>query len=230
MSTAKIVGILFIGFVAIFSNCKKPDQRRDYVEMDIDSAVKARLNFLPGTYWIYRDSLTGRIDSFYVRSNEYQEQSETYVVYKYHLITIAEVNIDGTAPADSANWVFDYRATKIIANYNYTTFDYGWKNQILFEPLFLYPYSYGDLKGKYDTTALTQIDSFYSVNGLPFYDVAHVYHFSDFGTVSTGVVSRARLTDWFYVNDSVGMIRMKLDHADHNIHHDWCLLRYNIVR
>ncbi len=230
MSKTKIGGILFFCIIAAFSNCKKPDTKRDYVDLDIDSAVKARLNFLPGTYWIYKDASTGRVDSFYVRSNEYQDQMETYVVYKYHIITIAQVNIDGTAPADSANWVFDYRSTKIVANYNYTTFDYGWKNQILFEPLFLYPYSFGDIKGKNDTAAITMISDTMNINGLHFDRVAEVYHFSDDGSVSSGIVNRTRLTDWFYVNDSVGMIRMVIDHWDHDIHHDWGLIRYNIVR
>lgn len=224
------IGVVCVAALCWIGSCKKADTKRDYVNLDTDSSVKARFNFLPGTYWIYRDSLTGRIDSFYVSSNEYPEQSETYVVYKYHIITVSQVNIDGTAPADSSSWVYDFRATKIVVDYNYTPFEYGWKNQIRFEPLFLYPYSYGDLKGKNDSVVCTQIDSFYAIDTMKYYRVARIYHFSDDGTVAPGIVTRTRLSDWFYVNDSVGLLRMKLDHSDHNIHHDWCLIRYNIVR
>lgn len=227
---AIITVICIICLSGTISSCKKKKQERDVTEMDTEPAVKARLDFKPGTYWIYLDSLNGRVDSFYVRSNEYVQLAETYAVYNYHLITVAQVNMDGTAPADSANWIYSYQGTKIMVDYNYTTYSYGWKNQIQFHPLFLYPYSLGDLKGKYDTTALTQIDSFYSVNSLPFYNVASIYHFSDDGAVSTGVVNRTRYTNWFYVNDSVGIVRMNINHPDHGIRHDWCLLRYNIVK
>lgn len=197
--------------------------------MDTDSSVIKHLNFMPGTYWIYNDLISGRTDSFYVRSNEYQPQSETYNIYNYHLITIAEVNVDGTNPGDSANWVFSYQGTRIMADYDYTVNAYGWKNQIQFAPLYMYPFQLGDMMGRNDSSFVTQVDTVFSVNGLVFRNVAHVYHHSDVDSSVAGA-NITKLDDWFYVNDSVGLVTMILSHPDHHINHFWQLVRYNIVK
>ena len=230
MAKLKLPGIIIVlvCFAFMVSNCSKT-KPRDFVQMDTDSAVDARFNFKPGSYWIYVDSISGRTDSFFVRSNAYVEQSETYDVYNYHIVTIAELNLDGSNPADSANWLYNFQGTQVVMDYDYTINPYGWVHQIEYDPLFMYPFLFGDLKAKYDTASIVTVDSFYKVNGLKFYNVAHVYHYSNVDS-TTGGPTITKYTDWFYVNDSVGMIRMQLNHPEHNINRVWLLKRYKIVK
>ena len=218
---------LVICFALLLCNCTKT-KHRDYIDLDNDSAIIKHYNFLPGTYWIYRDVFSGRTDSFYVRNNYHTEQAEQYTLYNYHFITIAEINTDNTNPGDSANWIFDYEGVQVMMEYDYTAYVYGWKNQIQFKPLFRYPFLYGDQFSRYDTAALTQIDSSVIVNGLPFYNVAHVYHEANPDPSAGNNITK--LQDMFYLNDSVGMVEISLNHPDHGINRDWRLIKYNIVR
>ena len=43
--------------------------RSKSVNTPVNSDLIASFNYKPGTYWIYRDSISGEIDSFFVRSN-----------------------------------------------------------------------------------------------------------------------------------------------------------------
>jgi len=222
-----IVLAICAGFAFSLGSCHK-SKSREYVELDTDSGVIKHFDFQVGTYWVYVDAFSGRTDSFYVRSNVYTPQTETYNVYDYHFITIAELNIDNSNPGDSANWVFNYQGTDIMMDYDYTTFAWGWKNEIEFRPLFKYPFAYGNQYGQFDTVSITQVDSAFSVNGLTFYKVAHVYHYSN--ADSTEGPNITKLQDMFYISDSVGMVEITLNHPYHNINRDWQLLRYKIVK
>ncbi|MBL7692052.1 MAG: hypothetical protein JNM41_10695, partial [Flavipsychrobacter sp.] len=65
-----IIGLL-LAILAI--GCKKKDTIK-YVS----SETKADFNFQKGSYWIYKDSLTGKEDSFYVYQNTTTIKRENY--------------------------------------------------------------------------------------------------------------------------------------------------------
>jgi hypothetical protein len=218
--------IVVMGFV--LSDCKKR-RHTEFVELDTDSGVITHFNFKKGTYWIYADALSGRIDSFYVRENEYIAEEEGYDTYDYHYIIIAELNVDGTNPGDSANWVFNYQGTQLMADYDYTNSVYGWRHQMQYKPLYVYPFYGVEIHSKTDSAAITRIDSFYTINGLSFRQAAHIYHHSILDSVTSGPFITL-YTDSLVVNDSVGMIRISLNHPEHAVLHDWQLIRYNIVK
>jgi hypothetical protein len=222
-------GCIFIILAFLLSECKKSG-KKEFVELDTDSAIAVHFNFKPGTYWIYRDSLSGRTDSFYVRNNYYAAAEEAYNIYNYHYITIAQVNLDGSNPADSANWLFNYQATRIVLTYKYGINGYGWKNQIQYDPLILYPYSYGDQLSKYDTAYVSRVDVYYPGPGALYpINVGSVNHHSDIDSaLSSGAVTK--MSDLFIINDSVGMVNMNISHPDHGINRNWKLLRYIMVK
>lgn len=58
----KLLFTLFI--LSVLSACQdhQPDPIYNYLSED----VKAYLDFKPGSYWIYKDSITGKLDSSYV--------------------------------------------------------------------------------------------------------------------------------------------------------------------
>lgn len=49
-------------------------QTRKLKKVSINNAVISLYNFKPGTYWVYRDSVTGGLDSFVVRTSLYYSQ------------------------------------------------------------------------------------------------------------------------------------------------------------
>lgn len=54
--------VLLFGFIAcIMLACTKAEPN-----LAIDSGLEAAFDYQKGTYWIYKDSLSGRIDSLYV--------------------------------------------------------------------------------------------------------------------------------------------------------------------
>ena len=61
-----IICSLLIG-LSMLSACQK---RSTITNVPLDPAFKAAFNFLPGSYWIYKDSIIGQIDSVFVRWSE----------------------------------------------------------------------------------------------------------------------------------------------------------------
>ena len=41
--------LICVAVLGWLGSCKKADTKREYVDLDTDSSVKARFNFLPGT-------------------------------------------------------------------------------------------------------------------------------------------------------------------------------------
>lgn len=223
--------ILFLACLALgFSNCKK--KSLPVVNMDTDSLVKVHFNFQPGTYWIYRDSATKRIDSFYVVSNNYSKQGNPTEVLNYHLLTIADVTEDTSSAsiADSAKWVWDFEGSKVIADYYYyyDSINNKWLNDVGYNPLFNYGFVLGNMNGEYNFALVTQIDSADSINHAVYYKVAHIHQFLD--ADSTAKFGITKIDDWFYINDSVGIVKMDLYHPYHSVNRKWQLLRCNIVK
>jgi hypothetical protein len=223
---------IFICFALIFSNCKKT-KHLPVVDLDVDSAVFTHFSFLPGTYWIYKDSVSGRTDSFFVRSNVYTKQSDQNTVYNYHLVTVVDVCLDTLAKyrGDSANWVFNFQGQNIIVDYYYGQTNntwYGWKRDLRYSPLFSYPFQSGIINSTADTATLIRLDSNFILGGNSYPNVATIHHYVTPDS-STGV-NITTLNDWFFINDDVGIVQMYLNHPKDSLYRVWKLLRYNINR
>jgi hypothetical protein len=219
--------LICFGFLLL--NCNKQHKDLQVVNLDVDSFVLRYLNFKPGSYWIYKDSLSGRVDSFFVSGNFYSKQGAENAIYNYHYVVISEYNMDGTAVADSARWQFNYQDKKIILDYFYGQNSYGWKYDVTYSPLYIFPFQMGDNHSTFDTATVVGIDSFYASNGLPFYNVAHMHQYIHVD--SNTVRGLTTIDDHFFLNDSVGMIKMRVNHPqDSALHHVWELQRYNISK
>ncbi len=218
--------ILLMCFAFLLADCKKHQDLPVYV-MDSDTMIDKHFDFKAGSYWIYKDSLNGRIDSFYVSSNYITKQGTENAIYVFHYIVIRDVSETAAFIADSSRWVFDFRAYDMWAGYSYGRNGYGWASTITYSPLFHYPFSVGDIYSSFDTVNVTQVDSFLAINGLPYYNVAKVHQHINVGVTSSDIT---RMDDWFFVNDSVGLVKMKIWHPLDNISHIWELQRYNIVK
>jgi len=211
--------------MGILCNCKK----KNLVQLDSEPGLTAPYSFLPGTYWIYMDSLNGRMDSFFVTSNSYQQQVGQSVIYDYHIVTISDHNIDSTNIADSALWTLDLEGSNIIVNYYYGQGGFGWKYDVQYSPLFSLPIAVGPLAASPDTGYVTNLYGVFTIDTSRFYNVAQVHQYMTVDTL-TAIPGTTTINDWFYVTDDAIIVKMDLYHPYHMLQHVWQLVRYKIVR
>ena len=87
--------------------------------------------------------------------------------------------------------------------------------------------------GTYNTDGLdlgyiTDINLSLTLNGQTYYNVAETNHTTTNHT--TDSTSSYYYNDWFYINDSVGIVKMRLHHVFDSVNLVWELQRYNIVK
>jgi len=220
--------IILACFALLLTDCKKKHKHLDVIDMDAYPDIDMHFNYKPGSYWIYRDSATGRTDSFFVRSNYYFKLDAKGKTYNYHFISVADYNVDGTNPKDSSFWQYSYNGNKVIVDYYYGRNGYGWKNDITYDPLFLYPFLLGDNYSNFDTVRVTGIDSVMMIGGQLYYNVAQVHQFLHID--SSAGRGLTYIDDRFSVSDSVGIVKMQLYHPFDTVNHIWELQRYNVMK
>ncbi len=225
-NTVLLLFLVCISVVLI--NCKKHHNSLPVIPLDSDTFAYRHFNYKIGSYWIYKDSLNGRIDCFYVRNNYFINEGSASAVYTYHFIDVAEQNIDKTNVADSAYWQYNFQGKKVIVDYFYGQNGYGWKNDITFNPLFLYPFIVGDNGSNFDTAKVLSVDSFQITGDSVYYQVAEVQQFIHMA--ASGGPGLTDIEDQFNVNDSIGIISMKLFHPLDGINHLWELQRYKVTK
>jgi hypothetical protein len=117
-------------------SCRKP-----ITHYPINASLKAAFNYKVGSYWIYRDSISGMIDSFYVTDNTYSNGTspgDSYSIEQIE-IRISEKNIS-PIPVSPVVYFWDYN---YVANILEMTF-YFLNNYrpTAYNPLVNYPFQY----------------------------------------------------------------------------------------
>ena len=212
----KIFAILLL--IVVCADCQKNDS-----PAPIDSDLLANFNYQPGTYLIYKDSISGMEDSFFVTGNEGGTTAGFHGQVEARGITIRAFNINNIAGSDTENWYHT-----LIQNYFVTK----WANQALidrnifieYQMLFTYPFSIGYLVppgslGADSGAQTIQIIPNFSLNGKNYSSVAIV--FQNGGT---------DYHDLFYINADAGIIKMDLNNSYLHIRKVWELERWKIVK
>ncbi len=170
--------------------------------MHVNGAIKANFSYKPGTYWIYKDSLSGTLDSTYIKENIVQ-------------------NVDGgTELIEHINmeiFYYDYLDSSTLSGL-YTLY----QNHIgTYLGNVDYPFVPGNIEGG---GTLLDIYNDYHTNGQTYKDVAVVSHLIQSGA--------HLLIDTFYINTSAGIIKsITYEKTDTmKINRVWKLQRYNIIK
>lgn len=169
----------------------------------VNSDLKAKFNYQPGSYWIYKDSISGQVDSFNVISNTDQN---TNVLYESIFIYFSRHNV--TYDTDTA-------IVRCMLSRNYfQTYALG--------AVVTYPFT--TTTGSLPTGAtVLSTGGTYTVNGEVFNDVA---------VITSRVQLNYLYTDTFYINADAGIIKIN-EHWDVDtpiLHRVWELQRRNILR
>ena len=214
-----------------FAACKKDNANNNTPFIPITAGLKANFGYKTGSYWIYKDSLSGEIDSAYVNNYYLDSFYKGCVLYKgepeYEGMHIF-LKINNNNPADTELWNFYLEdSTFSISLYN---------NQDSIESrlsltLFKYPFRLGNASNfsgcvpSLDAGSVTDIIPVMSVNNQNFSNAAR----SDHTSANTGNPNVV-YNDCFYVNLSAGIVKIVFDHPQPSVHRVLELQRYHIVR
>jgi len=197
--------VLCICIMGMYS-CKKNNPIPHKI---IDAHLKGAFDFQPGTYWIFKDSLTGQVDSFYVRNNWNSIYTNASPSYTYDGITvdIKEVN-ELPIGSDTARWGIGLAQNQLAFS------DY-YKDDFFNYDAIIYPFTSGIQPYDVYPESIILMSSFSINNSTIFNNVAEICY-------SGGV------NDFFYLNSDVGLIKIVLNQRD--AIRVWELQRWNIVK
>jgi len=205
-----ISGLLFIA-------CKKSTSINHQY---LDPGLVAHFNFKPGSYWIFRDSATGNIDSFCVKTNSLFTQT-----YGSGLQDVVITNFqEYTNRTDTNSWQLnlDNNSWYFYAYYN-TKFNTHMEQFPVLGgstyPFALHPVFASGI-GR-DSTIMSTLAN-YTVQGTTYTNVWQIID-------STHNLSYNH-NDCFYISDSVWVIKFSLNHPQDSLYNTWELVRCNIVR
>lgn len=200
------------------ATCTKKQQ-----SVSINAGLKANFGFKAGTYWVYKDSITGRIDSFIV--------SNVTDAYKTNYMT------GGTAFQDEEMYITmtDYKNEDSIGLWYFylesngmaISFKYNDDTPVNFDyALFSYPIKINGTVpfNPYDTGIVINIYPSFLLNSQSYINTALILHMSH--PLSTIMPHN----DQYYVNDSVGIIKMTLNYPPDSIYRVMELQNYKIIK
>ncbi len=220
--------ISLVALMIVLQACKKTGT----TIYSVDAGLKTAFDYKPGSYWIYKDSLTGAIDSAYVTANQQTfylaggcllEPNEP----KIELLSISLTVSDGNA-SDSEHWFFSMREKDF--NIGFTNNNDKVESNVGFN-LFTWPLAVSPAQNGsgcvpgLDSGAVTDIIPEVSLNGQAYGNAARSAH-----KPLTGRDTSMVYNDCFYVNQNAGIIKLVFDHPTTSVHRVLELQRYHIVR
>ncbi len=218
---------IFLGIVAglvLFFGCKK---RGVVKEEHISPELLAGFSYKVGSYWIYRDSVTGEIDSMYVTGNETSQATSSSkdltLITDLNGVNFVQKSAGGLHANDSIIWGMSLTLKNIafVCFFRKSTFTYS--------KFLAYPYQEGYYTPG-DTIDLAVLPSF-NVNGFTYANVACMHRWLKIDTIEPDFrYIIFTHNDVFYINNTDGIIKMRLDHPADTLFHVWELVRRNVVK
>jgi len=212
--------LIVIVSISVFIACKKTPRHAT-----IDESLKAHFNYKVGSYWIYKDSISGQEDSFYVTNNVFSSsQVSDEEISDGININIVQKDIYLNTN-DTVSWLLQLNSNVLSLSWtDPESVDLRGK-LMQYSPFVMYPFkitAYGGINNV--SGSVTNILSNYSINGNSFYNVAQIHD-----TLINNVTAYT-FSDWFYLSDSIGIVKMRINHPPDTINRVWEIERWNIVK
>jgi hypothetical protein len=222
-----------------FAACKKSSTTQIYT---IDPGLKSGFAFKAGSYWIYKDSVSGEIDSVYVSgySDNYAgmgcvpEPNVKYEWVNYHMTVVPVSNSKGVS-ADEVWTVTMHGKVMLLSLANN---DDSIENNEIQVTLAQYPFALGYYKtnfgcllyGYFDSSYVPEIISSYEQNGNSYSNTAVSAHQNAITDARSTVSSLAVMyQDAYYLCPGTGLVKVVFDHPAEGIHRVLQLQRYKIL-
>ena len=205
----------------------------------VSDAIKKDFNFKPGTYWIMRDSVSGKVDSFCVTGNyDYTEQTNQggrnnpAEYYEYASVYILDYNTTALPVIDTQTWAYRFVGSFVKLVYHVEFYARDFPMGYIFYGLFSYPKQDSFfLETKYDSTDTVEINHVLAncqINGNSFSKVAVIHQYASYLRYDSGIYThRYTHNDLFYICPKIGIVKMRLNHPQDSINQVWELQRWN---
>jgi hypothetical protein len=225
----RALSLLLTFFVLLGCNKSKLEK------VPVNEDLKAAFNYKPGTYWIYKDSISGQIDSFRVISN-YDAYNDITTSVKQSieniLITITQYK-STPSTIDTQIWKFSYESNCFNITYNEPKLYTG---EIEYIPLLNYPFQNSIIINEHisqafqDTSSISFLNA-YSIGGQTFANNAVINHWVYLkASYNYPLLNSYSYNDCFYLCPFVGLIKIKLDHPNDSLYKVWEIQRWHIVK
>jgi hypothetical protein len=224
-----LLAVAVITFL-FFTGCRKTPNSPNVASA---SAIKADFYFREGSYWIMKDSISGRIDSFVVRYNrdsaitisnpEYSYEETDMVIWEYNT---------NHALADSIVWHFLSKDSSFSLDWRVQKSPY---TTVTYYPFLTYlvrnSFSLGSTyyPGA-DTGAVTNVIGNFNLNGLSFANTAVVLHHEYLSTGGTIGGHPYGYSDVFYITPGTGIVKISINHPQDSINRVWELQRWFLLK
>ena len=160
------IACFFVLSLIAFGCKKKPVSR-------VDADLKAAFSYQPGTYWTYKDSLTGAVDSFVIKTNDDNFSTNDDGTIETIGMYMAEYTVSSSY-LDTSLWQFNLVGQEISLTWDQTK-SIPRINQIIhYNPLTFYPFKNGLLPGSYFVGLVTNIDPLYTVDTKTYNNVEEI--------------------------------------------------------
>lgn len=219
--------LFLLSFFMLFQACKKTG-----TIYHVNAGLKANFGYKPGSYWIYKDSISGEIDSAYVTANQDNyyyaggcvlEPNEPQIELMSILLSVSNGN-----SSDTERWHFSMQESEFNIGF-YNNKD-SVESNIGFN-LFTWPLATGIAANSsgcvpgFDSGAVTDVIPEVAVSGQAYTNAARSAHMP-----FSGGHTRLSYNDCFYVNQKAGIIKIIFDHPADSVHRVLELQRYHLVK
>lgn len=213
----RIILVLILFFIV---GCIKRDNDNTFLV----PAIKKNYLFQKGSFWIYRDSISGRVDSFYLDSIRHIIPPATsYRRTDQEFFQLFIIQSSKYYPNDKIIWNMEFYAPSLLrGSYERKTEIYNFKIINLYVRDFIKPEAKAEYYPPEDLAIITKI---------PQYDM-NMHSFKDVLVFSENKKADKNFGSTYYINDSVGYIKMRLNYNNDslNIKEVWELQSWQIVK
>lgn len=206
MKLVVTIGFAFL-VIGYGTSCKKAIEPG----IPMNAELKQYFNFQIGSYWVFKDSSTGIMDSIWVTYNTYLPNDDPGQQGKESIgIGLKELIFKPTG-TDTMFWNYHI----YLNNFDVV---HGPKDSItFFATLITFPFKLGEIP-LFDSGTVTNIYPNYLVNGTTYTQVAEVHHANPV----------SHYDDWFYLTDSLGIIKRRTN--ENALRAVWELQSFHITR
>lgn len=200
-----IVGFCSFSIVPVLLLCCKKKERPS---TPVDPLVKRYFSYKKGSYWIYKDRITGDMDSIFVSEAYTEIIDDNLERYDFEYSELSGID---PKIATRGCWILRDRIVEIRLYDISGLLSFAYP----FPELTKFPVQLGP-----DSTQVIAVETSFSLNNNVF-DTAIV--------IEKKYVYNPAGEDTFFINKDVGIIKMKLNHPSRNIDRTWELVKYKIV-
>ncbi len=208
-------GVCCCLLLLFLSACKKKQTYPHYL-LAVNENMQRDYCYLPGSYWIYKDSVTGRMDSFEVAATTFDSslmagRGDVWVAENH--MYIYGFNLDSPSSKPSI-WEWEFRENRLYV--------YNLDFAVLFrfpEPFIKYPIE-DNMQWNSLGNCVIISSPVFELNGLTYNNVIEVHRYIPGDST--------HFDHWFYMNPSAGIIKMKLNTPGDTIILE--LQRYHMVK